>query len=232
MREIFILIMASVFAPIFAEAQAPSAFPPGAEARDAQLMVKVGPQTRAWIRQEAAREAKLPEVSETVAVNAVRKYAVLGDISNADIEAVAFLVMMQAAKSAQEDLKAIAAGVKQVNDAKAAAARSANVKAAAPARSLRSPPPATNSAAAVRSAPANRVVANRAAISPRPLPKAEFDRKLDGIRNDPDSLSEMGEMESLRLQMAMERRSKAMQTLSNILKKMSDTNASITQNLK
>ena len=231
MRGIFILIMASVFAPIFAEAQAPSAFPPGAEAREAQLMVKVGPQTRAWIRQEAAREAHLPEVAETVAVNAVRKYAVLGDISNADIEAVAFLVMMQAAKSAQEDLKAIAAGVKQVNDAKAAAARSANVKAAAPARSLRSPPPATNSAA-VRSAPANRVVANRAAISPRPLPKAEFDRKLDGIRNDPDSLSEMGEMESLRLQMAMERRSKAMQTLSNILKKMSDTNASITQNLK
>lgn len=227
-----ILIMASVCAPIFAAAQTPSAFPPGAEAREAQLMAKVGAQTRAWIRQEAAREANLPEVSETVAVNAVRKYAVLGGVGNADIEALAFLVMMQAARSAQEDLKAIAAGVKQVNNAKAAAARSANVKAAAPAGSLRSPPPATNAAAAVRSAPANRVVANRAAISPRPLPKAEFDRKLDTIRNDPASLSEMGEMESLRLQMAMERSSKAKQTLSNVLKKMSETNATITQNLK
>lgn len=47
-----------------------------------------------------------------------------------------------------------------------------------------------------------------------------------------DSLSEMGEMESLRLQMAMDRQSKMMSTLSNILKKISDTAQSITQNLK
>ena len=47
-----------------------------------------------------------------------------------------------------------------------------------------------------------------------------------------DSLSEMGEMESLRLQMAMDRKSKMMTTLSNLLKKMSDTSSSITQNIK
>lgn len=47
-----------------------------------------------------------------------------------------------------------------------------------------------------------------------------------------DSLSEMGEMESLRLQMAMDRLSKMMSTLSNMLKKQSDTASSIAQNLK
>lgn len=47
-----------------------------------------------------------------------------------------------------------------------------------------------------------------------------------------DSLSEMGEMESLRLQMAMDRRSKLMSTLSNILKKMSETASAIIQNIK
>ena len=47
-----------------------------------------------------------------------------------------------------------------------------------------------------------------------------------------DSMSEMGEMESLRLQMVMDRMSKMMSTMSNILKKMSDTAQSITQNLK
>lgn len=47
------------------------------------------------------------------------------------------------------------------------------------------------------------------------------------IRN----LSEMGEMESLRLQMAMDRMSKLMSTLSSILKKISDTAAAITQNV-
>lgn len=40
------------------------------------------------------------------------------------------------------------------------------------------------------------------------------------------------ELESLRLQMAMDRRAKAMETLSNLLKKTSETAASIVQNLK
>ena len=47
-----------------------------------------------------------------------------------------------------------------------------------------------------------------------------------------NDLSELGEMESLRLQMAMDRMSKMMTTLSNLLKKMQDTSAAITQNLK
>jgi hypothetical protein len=53
-----------------------------------------------------------------------------------------------------------------------------------------------------------------------------------GMQNDLDSMSELGETESLRLQMAMDRISKFMSTLSNILKKMSDTASQITQNLK
>jgi hypothetical protein len=47
-----------------------------------------------------------------------------------------------------------------------------------------------------------------------------------------DSLSELSEMDQLRLQMAMDRLSKMMSTLSNILKKLSDTASQITQNLK
>ena len=47
-------------------------------------------------------------------------YAVLGNLNNADIEALCFLVLMQAAKSAQEDLKAIMSEVKGINEAKAA----------------------------------------------------------------------------------------------------------------
>ena len=50
--------------------------------------------------------------------------------------------------------------------------------------------------------------------------------------NDLDSMSEMGEMESLRLQMAMDRMSKMMSTLSNLLKKMSETTSGIVQNIK
>ena len=55
---------------------------------------------------------------------------------------------------------------------------------------------------------------------------------LNGLVNQMDNMSEMGETESLRLQMAMDRLSKMMSTLSNILKKISDTAQGITQNIK
>ena len=62
--------------------------------------------------------------------------------------------------------------------------------------------------------------------------KRDIDVAFDKIKSDLDSMNEMGEMESLRLQMAMDRMSKMMSTLSNLLKKISDTASSITQNLK
>lgn len=62
--------------------------------------------------------------------------------------------------------------------------------------------------------------------------KAEIDKLLKEMNQKTDNMSEMGEMESLRLQMAMDRLSKMMSTLSNLMKKMSDTQSNITQNLK
>jgi len=55
---------------------------------------------------------------------------------------------------------------------------------------------------------------------------------IDSTKSDLDSLSEMGEMESLRLQMAMDRLSKLMAALSNILKKMAETSDEIIKNMK
>lgn len=62
--------------------------------------------------------------------------------------------------------------------------------------------------------------------------KKEFEQLKENIQKDLDSLSEMGDMESLRLQMSMDRLSKMMTTLSNLMKKISETAAAITQNLK
>lgn len=55
--------------------------------------------------------------------------------------------------------------------------------------------------------------------------QAELKSKLDGM-------SELSETSALRLQMMMDRRSKFIAALSNIMKKMSSTSDSITQNLK
>jgi len=62
--------------------------------------------------------------------------------------------------------------------------------------------------------------------------KTDLDAMVIKLKGDLDSMSEMGEMESLRLQMLMDRKSKMMSTLSNLLKKIHDTQQSIIQNLK
>jgi len=66
------------------------------------------------------------------------------------------------------------------------------------------------------------VLAEASGLLPQPDQSKE---KLSGV-------SEMSEMTSLRLQMLMDRRSKIMSTLSNILKKISTTQDMIVQNLK
>jgi hypothetical protein len=45
-------------------------------------------------------------------------------------------------------------------------------------------------------------------------------------------LGDMNEMQSMRLQMAMDNRSKSVESLSNIMKEMSNTASQISKNLK
>ncbi|HJR70866.1 MAG TPA: hypothetical protein VKA43_12545 [Gammaproteobacteria bacterium] len=200
--------------------QLPTELPAGAEALAARLLTQVGPQTQAWIRAEAARERASDSLSEAAATRAVRANRSLGKLTDGDVTALAYLVLMEAEKSAREDLKAIMDGVKRIEDAKV---RLRQPPQTARAAEVRPPPRATSS---------TRTGARPAAVEPRALPRADFDARLERAKNDLDALSEMGEMESLRLQMATDRQSRRMSTLSNLLKKISDTAQSITQNLK
>jgi hypothetical protein len=54
----------------------------------------------------------------------------------------------------------------------------------------------------------------------------------DDLKGNLDGLNEMSEMTALRLQMTMDRRSKFIQTLSNIMKKASTTQEKLAQNIK
>lgn len=158
----------------------------------------------AWadvVRSEAQLEATL------AAAKPGQSWSVLGSMEGADIEAMAFLVMMQASKSAREDLKAIMAGVKAISDQK---------------QKLRE-------LLGDRQQEAARLDHDAFA---RALMTMQVGSIADEIANDLDSMSEMGEMESLRLQMAMDRVSKMMSTLSNLLKKLADTQQAIVRNIK
>jgi len=66
----------------------------------------------------------------------------------------------------------------------------------------------------------------------RKVTLADIDKLIETVMDKLDSLNEMSEMRALRLQMMMDRLSKSMSMISNIMKKISDTQKSIIQNLK
>lgn len=79
-----------------------------------------------------------------------------------------------------------------------------------------------------------RAEATRAGYEPKPgqPSRAELDAAMEALKAEVDSTSQMSDMTSLRLQMTMDRRSKLIETLSNILKKISDTENSLVHNVK
>ncbi len=167
----------------------------------------------------------------------------------ADIEALAFTVLMEATESANQDLATIMSEVKAITAAKqklreiiykvnqdiASNACQTNKQppldllngmgSVAAYQEVPLPFPDPNSPTGVRFCPTNLYngllddVAQLRAVS-------------DGLRGRLDSMSDLSTMTSLKLQMAMDRRSKLMETLSNIMKANSDTQGTIVGNLK
>ena len=129
--------------------------------------------------------------------------------ADADIDGLVFTVLMEGARSSREDLRAV------MDQLKAVTAQKEKVREA-----LKQRPDRGLDLLSVTSLLSSAII------------RSELDLVIDQMKDDLDSMSEFGEMESLRLQMAMDRMSKMMSTLSNLLKKMSDTASQITQNMK
>ena len=121
-----------------------------------------------------------------------------------DIGAMAFLVLMQAAKSAQEDLRAVMDQVDAITAAKKALRDTAR-------------------------SPLADELDYEAVFH---LVATLYAKQLQAEMAELLTTDDLSELLQLRLQMAMDRLAKAMSMMSNILKKMSDTASHITQNLK
>ena len=218
----FLLCLFSL--PFIVAAQRPDTT--GSAALFQKIMAGINTKHVSWIK-SSAKEVNEKNMTETAVKIQATNYAVLWSMHNADIEAMCFLVLMQAAKSAQEDLKAIMDKVKSINEQKKKMrevlatiqkknTRISRVQLDSFTLLLIKKPASTNT-------PASRT---------KPVTTMELDNLAGNMKNDLDSMSEMGEMESLRLQMAMDRMNKMMSTLSNLLKKISKSSEEITQNLK
>lgn len=217
---------------------------PEAEAFFTKAMAQINPKHIAWVK-STAKTAEGQNADEVGIKKSATNYAVLGSMNNQDIEALCFLVLMQASKSAQEDLKAIMAGVKSINQQKQAIRDAMNkmnnkqqtvsklqldsfklllkpVQTVKPATNLK-PIQATKAVAPV---PARNAAVNQ------PASVEELNNTLEEIRKKHDSLSEQGEEQQLKMQMIMDRMAKANSAASNLMKKFSETQNAIIQNLK
>lgn len=199
-------------------------YTPEEEAFFSKAMSLINAKHVRWIKSTAQEANQKNLAAEEVQAKA-NSYGILGGMRNLDIEAMAFLVLMQASKSAQEDLKAIMAQVKSINNQKKKM-REALTSLEDPGISVSRAQIDSFNRLLIKPATSLRQQNNQS------VTKQEINNLRLKMKNDLDSMSEMGEMESLRMQMLMDRRSKIMSTLSNLLKKISQTQDNIISNLK
>ena len=197
--------MLAVFPAVQPLRSAEPQMPEQAKVIHARLAPALKPAVREWVSAEAKKISRIPNASELTVKADIRTRFAGQPLGGGDVEALAFLVMMEATKEANEDLKAVMAETKSANEKKAAQRQ-----------------------AAAHAANSKLVVAN---IKVRPGVTAVKSADTTSAAKT-DSLGEMSEEQQLRLQMAMDRRTKAMETLSNLLNKMSDTQSNIVSNLK
>jgi len=118
------------------QAQGTPAITPEMTTMETKLLTKVGPQTRTWIKQEAAKQRAATGVP-VISAESWKTLSPSASLTNADIEALMFLVLMESAKSSKEDLKSTMADVKAANAQKSSMRDAQATRTAPDAQSLR-----------------------------------------------------------------------------------------------
>ena len=118
------------------QAQGTPAITPEMTTTETKLLTKVGPQTRTWIKQEAAKQRAATGVP-VISAESWKTLSPSASLTNADIEALMFLVLMESAKSSKEDLKSTMADVKAANAQKSSMRDAQATKTAPDAQPLR-----------------------------------------------------------------------------------------------
>ena len=177
--------------------------PEQAPALKVQLTKRLQPSVRSWIAQEARKIAAQPQATEATVRSDLQARFAGQSLETADIDALLYLVMMEEAEAMDKDLKAAMAEMKAHNAAKQKSRESISMTKRE----------------------------GLATVEPKPTPQARLGA-IAATKGDLDSMNEMSEMTSLRMQTMMDRRAKVIAALSNIMKKISTTQDTLVQNLK
>lgn len=152
---------------------------------------------------QTAKQLRNRKVNEDSLFKVMKSNPALSSLNGMDIEALCFLVLMQASQSAQDDLKSIMSEVKSINNQKS---------------SLRNQMQSQQ----ISSVKTDSLKKKNNVVNTNP--KLTLAKK--------DSLSDISQMQQIRLQMAMDRKNQLESALSNMMKKISSTQNQIIQNLK
>ena len=177
-------------------------------------------------------------------------------LSQMDIAEAAFIVLSMATKDMDDDIRMIMAEIKAMNEAKqklrelikelnawisqemSKHAGSEDIDNDKVVGSKTTAPPPRRITLETKVSPVIHLEYVKTPVIP-PLPPRNpgltvsgLKSLLDNIKGNLDGMNEMSEATSLRLQMTMDRRSKIIQTLSNIMKKIGTTQETLVQNIK
>lgn len=116
-RGLFSFIVVCLLFPFIVSAQRPDTS--GSAVLFRKLMSGINPTHVDWVK-TSAKKVNEKDILQTErgVKNRAEQYAISGALKGADIDALAFLVMMQAAKDAQKDLAKIMAAIKEINNKK------------------------------------------------------------------------------------------------------------------
>lgn len=219
------ILLISIFflLPVLSRAQQQPS--PEAEQFFSMAMSQINSKHVGWIKRTAA-DTNYNNLNQQVLSRKAKAYAGIYSITGeADIQALVFLVLMQATKSANEDIRAIMEKVKSDNEKKKKLREAQETLSKNQAISL-------GQYDSINLALIKPVIKQQVAVNQSNISRQDIKSLAEKVSRDLDSMNEMSEMNSLRLQMAMDRLSKMQSSLSNILKKIDSTKNQIVQNLK
>ena len=225
-----LLIFLCFLAPFLSRAQQQAG--PEAEQFFSMAMSQINSKHVGWINRTAA-DTNFNNLSQQLLSRKAKAYGSIYSITaEQDIQALVFLVLMQASKSANEEIRAIMEKVKSDNEKKKKLREAQEIIKNNQQVSVAQ----YDSFNLVLYKPAikqNVVVnQNNASVNQRTVSRQDIHTLAEKLGRELDSMNEMSEMNSLRLQMYMDRVSKMQSTISNIMKKIDSTKNQIVQNLK
>jgi len=214
--------------------------PGEATALHARLIGKVQPNVRVLINEQALKLRQGTTDPNAASGNLDAVFSGAG-LSSMDVSEAAFIVMMQATRDMDGDMKAMMEEVKALTSAKQKlrdlftrlkqdVAKNAHKK-----DTDVCTPPACGGYQAImmEAAPVLKRVRPRTPLVLRePITIGDLRNLAAHLKSSLDGMNEMSEMTSLRLQMTMDRRSKFISTLVSMMKKISSSQDAIIQKMQ